>query len=581
MTAAPLSAAQARAVYGRLLRYALPWRRQFMLGVLGMAIYAATEAGTAWFVDRFLKAAFVEPTPAVVWAVPLAVLALFLLRGVGDYLATYHPGRVGRQVVKAIRRDLFEQYLHLPAARHDRESSARMLSRLMFDAEQVAEAATNSVVVILRDSLALVGLLGYMFWKSWQFTLLALVVAPLIGWVLSGINRRFRRLSARIQQSMGDVTRVAKESLENQRAIKTSTAEAQQQRRFEQVNEHNRASQQKLIRVRAVSSPVVQLAAALGLAAVLGFALAQVAAHQVPVNEFIGYIAAMLLVMAPLRRLVNVGGPLQQGIAAGQGIFAVLDEPREPAQGRALQRARGALEYRAVAFEYEPGAPLLADISFTVAPGQTLAIVGRSGAGKSTLVSLLPRLYEVSAGQILLDGVDVRELALPDLRRQIAYVGQEVLLLDDTIRNNIAFGVDEAGEAAVIAAAQAAHVMEFASALPQGLDSPVGDRGGLLSGGQRQRIAIARAILRDAPLLVLDEATSALDSESERHVQAALAQLRQGRATLVIAHRLATVEQADQIIVLQAGRIVEAGRHEELLALGGAYSQLHRLQFDA
>jgi subfamily B ATP-binding cassette protein MsbA len=301
----------------------------------------------------------------------------------------------------------------------------------------------------------------------------------------------------------------------------------------------------------------------------------------VPVNEFIGYLAAMLLVMAPLRRLVNVGGPLQQGIAAGQGIFAVLDEAREPAQGRALQRAQGTLEYRGVAFGYDTAAPLLSDISFSVAPGQTLAIVGRSGAGKSTLVSLLPRLYEVSAGQILLDGVDVREVALADLRRQIAYVGQEVLLLDDTIRNNIAFGVENAGDAAILAAAHAAHVMEFADALPQGLDAPVGDRGSLLSGGQRQRIAIARAILRDAPLLVLDEATSALDSESERHVQAALAQLRQGRATLVIAHRLATVEQADQIIVLQAGRIVEAGRHGELLALGGAYAQLHRLQFDA
>jgi ATP-binding cassette, subfamily B, bacterial MsbA len=582
MTAAPLPAADARAVYARLLRYAWPWRGQFMLGVLGMALYAATEAGTALFVDRFLKSAFVQPTPAVTWAVPLAVLLLFLLRGVGDYLATYHPGRVGRQVVKAIRRDLFDQYLHLPAARHDGESSARLLSRLVYDAEQVAEAATNSAVVILRDSLSLLGLLGYMFWKSWQFTLLALVVAPLIGWVLSGINRRFRRLSTRIQQSMGDVTRVAKESLENQRTIKTSTAEGQQQRRFEVANEHNRASQQKLIRVRAASSPVVQLAAALGLAAVLAFALAQVVALQVPVNEFIGYIAAMLLVMAPLRRLVNVGGPLQQGIAAGQGIFTLLDEPRENVAGLAVARARGEVEYRDVSFHYGTDAtPVLAGISFKVAPGRTTAIVGRSGSGKSTLVSLLPRLYPVSSGEILLDGHNVQQLALHDLRRQIAYVGQEILLLDDSIRNNIAFGMEDATDAAILAAAEAAHVMEFAARLPQGLDSMVGDRGSLLSGGQRQRIAIARAILRDAPVLVLDEATSALDGESERHVQAALAQLRQGRATLVIAHRLATVEQADQIIVLQAGRIAESGCHADLLARGGLYSQLHRMQFDA
>jgi subfamily B ATP-binding cassette protein MsbA len=420
-----------------------------------------------------------------------------------------------------------------------------------------------------------------MFWKSWQFTLLALVVAPLIGWVLSGINRRFRRLSSRIQQSMGDVTRVAKESLENQRAIKTSSAQAQQLRSFEKVNEHNRASQQKLIRVRAASSPVVQLVAALGLAAVLAFALTQVVALQVPVNEFIGYLAAMLLVMAPLRRLVNVGGPLQQGIAAGQGIFALLDEPREPAAGAPLQRATGVVEYRDVGFAYAPDGPaVLAGISFSISPGQTLAIVGRSGSGKSTLVSLLPRLYPTSSGQVLLDGRDVREFALADLRRQIAYVGQEVLLLDDSIRNNIAFGMEGADDTAIMAAAQAAHVLEFAMAMPLGLDSPVGDRGSLLSGGQRQRIAIARAILRDAPVLVLDEATSALDSESEHHVQAALAQLRQGRATLVIAHRLATVEQADHIIVLQSGRIAESGRHAQLLAQGGLYSQLYRMQFD-
>ncbi len=311
------------------------------------------------------------------------------------------------------------------------------------------------------------------------------------------------------------------------------------------------------------------------------FALTQVVSLGVTVDEFVGYIAAMLLVMAPLKRLVNVGGPLAAGIAAGQGIFAVLDEPRESSGGdRPLSRARGAVEYRNVGFAYGDGA-VLRDISFTVAPGETIAIVGRSGAGKSTLVGLLPRLYEAGTGQILLDGVDIHEYPRMALRRQIAYVGQEPLLLDDTIRNNIALGMEDADDAAILAAARGAHVMEFVQSMPLGLDSPVGDRGSLLSGGQRQRIAIARALLRNAPVLVLDEATSALDAESEWHVQEAIAELRRGRATLVIAHRLATVETVDRIIVLHEGLIAESGKHAELLARGSIYSQLHRLQFNA
>jgi subfamily B ATP-binding cassette protein MsbA len=582
MTSTLPAAADAKAVYGRLLRYARPWRGQFMIGVLGMVLYASTDAGTVWFTKTFLKYAFVQPDPRIAWAVPLGAVLLFTLRAVGDYIATWFPARVGRQVVKAIRRDLFDQYLHLPAAIHDREPGGRMLSRLVFDAEQVAEAATNSVGIIIRDSLALLGLLIYMMVLSWEFTLLVLVAAPAIGWVLGRINQRFRRHSVRIQQSMGDFTLVAKESLDAQRLIKTSTAEASQQRRFEAVNEQNRRSSARLLNVRAASGPVVQVVAALGLAAVLALAVNKVQAGEVAVDDFLAYVAAMLFLMAPLKRLVNVGGPLQQGIAAGRGIFAVLDQPREQQGGaHPLQRARGVVEFRDAAFGYTASEPVLTQISFTATPGQTIAIVGKSGSGKSTLVSLLPRLYDVTAGTVLLDGVDVREYGLRDLRRQIAYVGQDVVLFDDTIRNNIAFGMEDAPAAAVEAAARSAHVMEFAALLPQGLDTRVGDRGGLLSGGQRQRIAIARAILRDAPLLVLDEATSALDSESERHVQDALAQLRRGRTTLVIAHRLATVEQADRILVMNEGRIAESGTHAELLARGALYSQLHRLQFNA
>lgn len=581
MTPPPASAADVLAIYRRLLCYARPWRGTFLVGVLGMVMYAATEAGIAWFVDRFLKYAFVEPDPRVVWAVPVGVLVLFLIRGTGDYLASSFPGRVGRHVVKALRADLFAQYLHLPATRYDRESGARMLSRLLYDAELVAEAATNSLVVIIRDSLALLGLLGLMFYKSWQFTLLALVAAPAIGWVLAIINRRFRRHSTRIQQSMGDVTRVTKEALDGHVLVKAYSAEGWQQQRFEAANEHNRRSQQRLINIRALSGPVVQFLAGCALAAVLGLAISRVLAASVSVNEFIGYITAMLLVMAPLRRLVNVGGPLQQGIAAGTGIFAVMDSPRETTGGAKIaHRLRGDVQFADVAFSYpESTEPVLEGVSLDIRPGQTVAIVGRSGSGKSTLAGLLPRLYDATRGVVSVDGTDVRHYALADLRRQIAYVGQDVLLFDDTLRNNILFGLDGVSTQALQAAARAAHVEEFAAALPQGFDTPLGDRGMLLSGGQRQRVAIARALLRDAPILILDEATSALDAESERHVQDALVSLMRGRTTLVIAHRLSTVERADRILVLDRGRVVESGTHDELLVRGGLYAQLHRLQF--
>jgi ATP-binding cassette, subfamily B, bacterial MsbA len=578
--ASPATAAQ---TYRRLLSYARPHLGMFGIGAIGMVLFAATDTALAWFIKVFLQDAFVHPNPRVQWLVPGGVLVLFLVRGIGDYLATYFPGWVGRQVIKAIRRDLFAQYLHLPSRYYDSVSTGPMLSRLTYNIEQVAEATTNSITVVIRDSLALLGLLGTMVVLSWRLTLLSLVVAPVISWLMQGINRRFRRHSAGIQHSMGDVTRVTKEAVEGHRLIKVFNAQDHEAGRFEQVNEQNRRVNVRLINARAAGAPIVQFIAAIGLAVVLAVAIQQVLAKDMQVDDFLAFIAAMLLLMSPLRRLVAISGPLQQGIAAGASVFEVLDQDREPRGGTlALARARGDLRFEHAGFTYrdDKGA-VLQDIDLEARAGQTVAIVGRSGSGKSTLVGLVPRFYDLTQGRLTLDGVDVRDYPLHELRRQISYVGQDVTLFDDSVRNNITCGLPGVTEAQVEAAARAAHVLEFASQLPQGLDTVVGDRGMLLSGGQRQRVAIARALLRDSPILILDEATSALDTESERVIQSALAELVRGRTTLVIAHRLSTVEQADCIVVMDAGRVVERGTHAELLARDGMYAQLHRLQFDA
>jgi subfamily B ATP-binding cassette protein MsbA len=507
-------------------------------------------------------------------------------------------GYVGRRVVARLRSQAFRRILDLPIGFFDRNSPAMLLSRLTYNTEQIGQATTDSVVVLVRTTLTIIACIALVLWYNARLALLALTMGPLVAWLVSVINRKFRRYSRRIQDSMGDVTRVAKESLEAPRLIKVYNAQAHLERQFDAVNDHNLRSNMKLILTKGLSNPVVQLVTAIGLAVVLSWALADTVYGRTSTGDFMGFFVALVGIAQPLRDLVGVGGPLQQGIAGGQSLFELLDEPLEP-QGGSYRAARvhGAVAFEHVSFAYAasggaadgardgaagraPGrrAAALADISLEVAAGETLAIVGRSGSGKSTLVNLLPRFYDVRAGSVRLDGRDVREYELENLREHIAVVSQDVVLFDDSIRNNIAFGRD-VPDAAIERAAEAAHILEFVRSQPEGLDALVGDRGMLLSGGQRQRIAIARALLKDAPVLILDEATSSLDTESERHIQAALAQLVRDRTTLVIAHRLSTVEQADRIIVLDAGAIVEQGTHAQLLARGGLYAQLHQLQF--
>ena len=575
------------AVYRRLLRYVHPHRYIVAGAVVAGLFYAG---GTMLLplllgdvIDRIVDSVETAGRAAEApWRVPLLIAIVFAVRGVMDFLMVYGLGWVGRSVIRDLRSELFEHYLLMPSSDLDQTSSGELISKLTYDTEQVAEAISNAIVVLSRDTLTIVMLVGMMIWLSPALTLLVAIVGPTIGALVGYMSKAFRRHSTRIQTSMGDATRAAEQSLQGHRIIKVFQGHDYEREQFESINNRNFRLNIRLTATRAAGDAFTQYAVAIGAAAVIFVALTDWVLPDLTPSLFIEFIAYMGMVLAPLKRLVNINASVQRGVAAAESVFRTIDGPIEQDTGtERLERARGDVEYRRVSFGYG-GRKLrvLNDVSFRAPAGSTGALVGRSGSGKSTIANLLPRFYEIDEGEILFDGLDIRRYRLADLRRQIGFVSQDVVLFDDTIAGNIAYGgLADRTRAEIERAAEDAHVAEFAAALPDGLDTEVGERGVLLSGGQRQRIAIARALLKNAPVLILDEATSALDTESERRVQSALNRLIEGRTTLVIAHRLSTIERADLIVVMSEGRIVETGTHAQLLERGGHYAALYRMQF--
>ncbi|WP_313319328.1 lipid A export permease/ATP-binding protein MsbA [Stenotrophomonas sp.] len=567
-------------VYKRLLGFARPYRVLLALAVLGMLVEAGAGSGFLALMSPITNN-LVNPEDINPW-MPLAVIGLFLLRGIAGYLTDIGMGKAARSIARDLRVKVLDKYMHLPGQRFDAEPVPSMLVRLGSDCDQVAQAAVDAMKVVLQQSLQALGALLMMLWYSWQVTLAIFVLAPPLAWVMNRVAKRYRSISHRIQESGAELLQAADQTLSSQQEVKVYGAQPTELERYTRLANTNLRLAMKVESTRSISSSMVQLIGAVGLAALLLIAGHEAAAGRLTVGDFVALLMAMLAIIPALKQLTNVQNMTQRGIASAQRLFTVLDAEDEPDNGtRPLQRATGLLEFRNVTARYAGQAkPALQDVSFVAKPGTVTAIVGRSGSGKSTLIKLIPRFYEVESGLILLDGHPLQEYSLADLRRQIALVGQQVTLFNGSVAQNVAYGELQGRSPEELQRAIAgANAAEFVEQMERGIDESVGAKGGRLSGGQRQRLAIARAMLKDAPILILDEATAALDNESERLVQDALQKLMPDRTTLVIAHRLSTIEHADQVLVMDQGRIVERGTHHELLALGGVYEHLHSMQF--
>ncbi len=566
--------------YKRLLSYTRRYWKFFAFAVVGFIINAQTEWAAAQLLKYIIDAIQHRDQVAKDW-IPILIVGIFFVRGIGTFIGTYYMSMVSRHVVYALRMDLFNKLLKLPAEFYHVNSPGHIAAKLIYNVEQVTAAATEALKTIVREGAIVIGLFGYLLYTNWRLSLSLLLVGPFVAMLVRVASKRFRKIAKRMQNTMGDVNHITSETIVGYQVVKTYGGEPFELARFNRASQENLRQGMKMVVTSAVSTPLVQLLMSIAMACVVWVALRPDIMQGTSPGEFIAYITAVGLMSKPIKSLTEVNDKLQRGITAAQSVFEVLDEQPEPAGGdRELGRLRGDIEFRDINFGYAPNQPVLKNFSLTVKAGQTVAIVGRSGSGKTTLVNLLPRFYDAQSGDILIDGYPIDDYPVSALRQQIASVGQKVILFDDTVANNIAYGAfrDQPREA-VIEAAKNAFADDFISAMPKGYDTRVGQDGMQLSGGQRQRLAIARALIKNAPILILDEATSALDNESEFYIQAALEKVMQGRTTLVIAHRLSTIENADWIVVMDAGEIIEQGTHADLLTRAGMYAQLHSRRF--